>query len=85
MRQELHLGTPGLIMESGNLLLANRNREDTKGLNRKFLLDVSLFEHQAAFADEAAAQGYIEVGGEGWLIIEPGQSCVIRNGEQNKA
>ncbi|KAG9022158.1 hypothetical protein FS837_006571 [Tulasnella sp. UAMH 9824] len=83
MREDLNLSTSNVIMKSDNLRLMTRNREDTKGLNRKFLLDVSLFEHQAEFADEAEAQGhgYIEVGREGWLIIEPEQSCVIRNDE----
>ncbi|KAG8917437.1 hypothetical protein FRC01_002452 [Tulasnella sp. 417] len=81
MREDLHLSTTELIMRSDNLRLVTRNREDTTGWNRKFLLDVSLSEHQAVFGGEAKKQGYIGVGGEGWLIIEPEESCVIRNSE----
>lgn len=83
MKHDLCLNETELIMKSDHLRHIVRDREETKGLNRKFLLDVSNPEHQATFGAEAKETGYIEVGGAEWLIIEPNESCIIKNSKQH--
>ncbi|KAG8935209.1 hypothetical protein FRC01_005465 [Tulasnella sp. 417] len=80
MKSKLQLHRRNLI-EERNPRSIICDREDTQGLNRKYLLDVSLAGHAATFrtAAVAAQRGYIEVGGEDWTIIGPTESCIIRN------
>ncbi|KAG8934648.1 hypothetical protein FRC01_001384 [Tulasnella sp. 417] len=80
MKSQLQLHKQNLI-EQRNPRSIICDREDTQGLNRKYLLDVSLAGHAATFrhAAVAAQRGYIEVGGEDWTIIGPAESCIIQN------
>lgn len=79
MKQELHLNETDLIMACNHLKHIVRDREEPRGLNCKFLLDVSQPKHKNTFGTEAEETGCIEVGEEGWLIIEPDESCIIKN------
>lgn len=84
MRFTLQLNKHELIYQANPLIHVIRQRCDTKGQGRKFILDETNIEKVTLrFGDDVAGdkQGCVEVGGADWLVIDRDQSCIIQNGD----
>ncbi|KAG8914641.1 hypothetical protein FRC00_011886 [Tulasnella sp. 408] len=80
MRSTLHLNVRELIFKTTGLIEVVRTRDEPKAPNRKFLLDSTNMENVARkFGSDGIGLDAIQVGGQGWLVIDAGQSCIVRN------